>query len=280
MNVVFTGQDGQDLTLNIPVTAEEITYGQFCDYQQAEAAFFEVRWEPNESKPDLVEAALIDAVAIIAGPHVHDLPFSTLGESGDDMIRRGYQIGFDSDLSVMAVYAHLTVLFHTVNYHGDLKPDSLPAFLVIEHGGKSYRVIGQKAARVMTDKAITAGEAIEASEYRRRHSKAVAARVQDGSALDFTLGLSEFAILVRRPGEQLPADEEKRDAWLVERRKLLADLSLPNVLKVRFFLIAALLKLAQGGNTSSLPKARPALIGSKRTKTPGKLSATVKRLLK
>jgi hypothetical protein len=280
MNVVFTGQDGQDLTLNIPVTAEEITYGQFCDYQQAEAAFIDANREHSESKPDLVEAALIDAVAIIAGPHVHDLPFNTLGESGDDMIRRGYQIGFDSDLSVMAVYAHLTVLFLTVNFQGDLKPDSLPAFLVIEHGGKSYRVIGQKAARVMTDKAITAGEAIEASEYRRRHSKAVAARVQDGSALDFTLGLSEFSILVRRPGEQLPADEEKRDAWLVERRKLLADLSLPNVLKVRFFLIPALLKLAQGGNTSSLPKARPVPVGSKRTKTPGKLSATVKRLLK
>ena len=280
MNVVFTGQDGQDLTLNIPVTAEEITYGQFCDYQQAEAAFIDANREHNESKPDLVEAALIDAVAIIAGPHIHDLPFAIGSESLGTMISGGYQIGFGSDLSVMGIYAHITVLLKTANYHGDLKPDNLPAFLVIKHDSKSYRVIGQKAARVMTDKAITAGEAIEASEYRRRHSKAVAARVQDGSALDFTLGLSEFSILVRRPGEQLPADEEKRDAWLVERRKLLADLSLPNVLKVRFFLIPALLKLAQGGNTSSLPKARPVPVGSKRTKTPGKLSATVKRLLK
>lgn len=277
MTVLFT-HDKTDLTLAVPLTADEITYSAFLDYQQAEARFIEVNREHNTDRFDLVEAALIEAVRVICGPHVADLPFTANEGALGTMIEEGYQIGLGSDLSVLGLYAHLTVLLKTANYHGDLKPDNLPAFLVIEHGGKSYRVVGQQAARVMSSKPLTAGEAIEVSEYRRRHSEAVAARVQDGSALDFTLGLSEFAILVRRPGERLPSDDEKRERWITERRELLADLSLTDVMKVRFFLTAALLKLANDNSTDSLPKARPALIGLSGTKPKGTHSANVKRL--
>lgn len=231
-----TTLDGQPVTVTIPVTADEITFAQFCDYQPAEAAFIEANRNRDEVGFEQVQAALTDAVAIICGPGVHDLPFSTGTEPLGNMIKAGYQISLNTtELSVLTLYAHITVLLKTANYHGDLTPDNLPSFLVIDHGGKSYRVKSEATARVMTGNPLTVGEAVEAAEYRRRHSEAVAARVQDGSALDFTLGLSEFAILVRRPGERLPADEEKRERWIAERRELLADLSLTNVMKVRFF---------------------------------------------
>ena len=138
--------------------------------------------------------------------------------------------------------------------------DTLPYCLKIELNGTTFKVLRDRTARVLSGAPLTTGEAIEWHEYHREHGETKKKfkgfeEPDRASALDYTLGLTQVAILLRRFGEQLPVDDGARDRWLQRRRKLLADIDLQTVQDVRFFTVAALLRFAKGGGIASSPKA-------------------------
>jgi len=82
---------------------------------------------------------------------------------------------------------------------------------------------------------ITVGESITLLEFDRRAGKVLD---KDYNAnIDFNLGLEQFAVLLRKPGEQLPLDLSKRIAFIDARKQIAKQAPLWLILNVRFFFI-------------------------------------------
>lgn len=271
--------DGEPVDLVVPFSPDEITFAQFCDFQQAEAIFAKCNEDRESNTVDEILATLAEALQVLCGSAVFSLAASASGVKLDKMVDQGYTLTIGDDIGLLELYAHIITVLRSANYSERYQPEKLPFYLDVQHKSKTYRVRAANAARVLTNKPLTVGEAIEVLEYRRRHKQQRDTKKVDGSALDFTLGLSEFAILVRGKNERLPADEQKREDWIVARRELLKDLPLTQVMRVRFFLIAALLKSSGGNSTAFGPMDHPPLMPLPKQRRKGKTVAAVRNLL-
>ena len=227
MRVKFT-LDGEDLEINVPYSLSEITFSDFCDFRQREAAYF----ERTNSDPVAASALLADAVGAIVGDNAANLPFAYEGDA--DFIDTDYRLGLGDPLSVLRLYAHFVGMVRTY------RPANIPNTLTLTHEGKSFSIVAGEALRVLSGRALTTGEAVEVLEYQRRAAAQIETDPKEIGNLDFTLGLTEFAILVRQPGERFPSDETDREKFINRRRALFASLDLEQVLAVRFFLLSTL----------------------------------------
>ena len=82
---------------------------------------------------------------------------------------------------------------------------------------------------------ITVGESITLLEFDRRAGKILD---KDYNAnIDFNLGLEQFAVLLRKPGEHLPIDLNKRIKFIDARKQIAKQAPLWLILNVRFFFI-------------------------------------------
>lgn len=248
--------EGGELELNIPMAAEEIEYRQFCDFQAEDIEFLEANQAEDRKEP-AIAMHLKNAVKAICGPATDHVPFGLGGDSITRLVQEKYRVKIGDDISVLRLYAHLCTVLKEANYVGDMTVENIPLFLDITHGGQKYRVIGNNAVRVMDDRPVRTAEFVECMEYKRLGAKSMKGRTKgEISSLHYTVAISQFAILVKQQGEELPEEEGARERWIKERRELLADLPLTDVMKVRFFLTATLSKSRNPASTVSFGKVR------------------------
>jgi hypothetical protein len=231
--------DGQSRDLPIPTDASDILFSSWCDFKSSEAIFLTPPTKEEDTSNDqygLRKAKeLLDMLATIYGPNVSDVPETVPGDDGALLLENGFVFAIGSELSAIRLYAHLVT---TVQSY---VPAMIPKTFKLKHGGQKFFLKLEKTGRILADRPLSMGEGIEVMEYQRRAGEAFkSAMPKDIGNIEFTLGLTEFAILVRKQGEQLPANPGERDKFIATRRELFSSLKMDSVLSLRFFFLNAL----------------------------------------
>lgn len=251
--------DGDAYPIFLPQTATDWLWSGYCDFRAYEQAWFVAnRTLQDEPSPEAEEAAGLAVTAMIAsvaGLEVaHRLPLTVAGDDLGQMIRSGYQLGLDHEITQLRLYAHLSVVAATVD-NPKYDPKELPTTLRLDIDYKTYVVQRDSSARVLAGKPLTTAEAVEVQEYRRLHNMHVStlkgSHPTTVAGLDYTLGLTCLAMLVRPQGERIPGGSGARERWIASRREKLEHVDLATVKQVTFFLTAALLRLRGDLSTNS-----------------------------
>ena len=176
---------------------------------------------------------------------------------------RKYRIKAGDELSILRLYVHILTIIR------EFKPTKIPRSYVLSKDGKTF-VIGAKAAAEMllgkSGGSVATGEALEILEYQRRYALALKNKPLEVGNLDFTLGLTEFAILVRQNGERLPWEKGDLDRFIQERREFFKDLPLDEVLSIRFFFAQCIAYVQKKSDYRLFWKPREATAKEKRSK--------------
>ena len=207
--------------------------------------------------------AITRASAYVYGDWIFDLPF-TLDEPLEELFLNGFTVTLGDDLSVMRLYAHLNTIINT------FKPETLKdkVFKLVV-GSEEYQLDQLKAAKFLTLEGVSTGEAIEVLEFRRIAEKNLEEKKFALGSMDFTLGLRELAILVRKKGEALPWNRKDLEAFLNSRMEIFRGVTAGEVLTLRFFLINSYLIWLQNQTTNSSGTARPIKVQELSRKKPG-----------
>lgn len=248
--------------LTIPFHVSDITFADFCDFQIWEYKYLESvgalpKYEdddqddqddedPDPGKPDPPKVKdpaesirlLTKALSFIYGSGVYDIPLSE-GNRIQDLINSGFNykpFAKADEISLFGLYAHF--LNMVTAYKTD--PSAAKDVFNLDLAGERFVLESKKAARILLGAALTTGEVIETLEYQRRAGVAIRQNRATEGAIDFNLGLTELAILIRKPGEQLPGSRSDFKAWIQERRQLFAEVRLNVIFDLRFFLLNSL----------------------------------------
>ena len=262
MQELWYEQGGELYKLQVPITVDQIRFDDFCDFQAEERKYINICSPPdieedNSNKEEVdswefpVDEAmkqLTIAVRVIIKGDIVNIPFSLDGENTTKLVDGGYSIKTGDDLSIIRMYAHIITMIRAY------KPSRIPETFSLRFKGLLFRLTRKSAITMLTGKALTIGEAVEVLEYQRRFAENIKNKPLEVGNLDFTLGLSEFAILVRKKGERLPWDRSLLNKFIEDRRKFFMDLPLSDVLSLRFFLLNALLIYAKIPITNSFGK--------------------------
>lgn len=255
MKITFYHED-ELYSIDCPIQVREIYFEDFCDFRTEERKYlFMCRppdLEEDGSNKDAVESwempvddaikQLVLAVEQLVKGDVREIPFSLPGEDVSQLINSKYRIQPKDDLTITRLYSHLLTIIQ------EYKPARIPATYILEKGGRRFVIASKPAAEILLNKTggkLATGHALEILEYQRRYAKALQDKPLEVGNLDFTLGLTEFAILVRQEGERLPWDKTELDDFIRERREFFRDLTLDEVFGVRFFLLNSLLLYRQ-----------------------------------
>ena len=240
MRLYFT-VDEEVCMIDLPLDVSERTFGDWCDFRTAESKYHKSNAEePPESEIPIIR--FIDCLRTLVPGEIDKIPLTVNADDDDfDELREtGYLIGLDEEISLTRIYAHLLNLVK--QYVPATIPDAVFTLTWPKLAADKYMIKSSKAARILRNRSLTTGEAIEILDYRRRADVSIAAVPDEIGNTEFTLGLSELAILLRRPFEKLPSGRRDLDRFINERRRLFRDIPLNYILDIRFFLIAALLK--------------------------------------
>jgi hypothetical protein len=231
--VVILNEEGTE-KLNVPLHVGEILWADWCDFQQKEIEYFEAR--DNEDVRDSIIKMMEAVMTICDIPgepfSVKDLPYS-IDENDAKLIDQGYFLGFGEEVSVLRLYAHLVTM--VTGY----KPEKLDSDnFKIQVGEEVFCIDQERAGKTMAMDGVTTGEAIEILEFQRIAREGLRAKRVDFGNMDFTLGLKSLAVLVRKPGEELPFNRQECDFFLNNRMNVFKDVvTVEEVLTLRFFLI-------------------------------------------
>lgn len=252
--------DGEEHAIDIPMSVHEISFADFCDFRTDEHRYFQyVRDKDQEA----AVTAFVEALSTIVKGDLSNLPIALHAKEFDERTEARKLLMPGDDLTLNSIYAHLHILINTYT------PESIPKHFELTHDGEQYKVTSGKAAAMLSNTPLTTGEVLETLEYQRRsYSAKDQAKIATGN-IDFTLGLTEFSILVRKPGEKLPKGK-KLERFIAERQELFKTLPLNLVFDLRFFLINSLLEYGQSRRTNSSLKGRkrPAKHAPKRKAKP------------
>lgn len=248
--MIWYEQAQQMYSIDLPNHASQIKFADFCDFRQLEAKYLH---DDDITGPEAA-VMLRDALATIVKGSLHPLPVNHPGDDPVQMLDRGYIVQIGDPLSLNRIYAHLVTIIQ------DYKPDKVPQTFKMKWHGKNFTVSRAPIARVLLGTPLTTGEALEVLEYQRRASDRMATAPKDVGNIDFNLGLREFAILVRKKGEELPADRDQRHRFINQRMALFKDLRLTAVLDIRFFFVTSLIDYTQKNLLSTSGKDRQAAI--------------------
>lgn len=250
-----TGQE-----INLPLTAHEVRWEAFCDFKDGEREYFQSL--ENEDIQTAI-GAIAKALTHIYGDWITDLPF-TLDEPNDELFLSHYTVTLGDDLSLMRLYAHLNTIINA------FKPETLSdKVFKIVIGGEEYQLDQLKAAKFLTLEGVSTGEAIEVLEFRRIAEKNLEEKKFALGSMDFTLGLRELAILVRKKGEALPWNRKELEAFLNSRMQVFRGVTAGEVLTLRFFLINSYLLWLQNQTTNSFGTDHPIKVQELKRKKPG-----------
>jgi hypothetical protein len=254
-------------TINLPLTAHEIPWEAFCDFKDQEQEYFKAI-ENENGFSELITSnqamiAITKALEYVFGDWIITLPFA-LEEPSDDLFLNGFTVTLGDDLSVMRLYAHLNTVINT------FKPETLKdKVFKLVIGGEEYQLDQLKAAKFLTLEGVSTGEAIEVLEFRRIAEKNLEEKKFALGSMDFTLGLRELAILVRKKGESLPWNRKELESFLNDRMQTFRTVTAGEVLTLRFFLINSYLLWLQSQITNSSGTVRPIKVQELSRKKPG-----------
>lgn len=244
MKVIYEDANNQLKSIDIFYNVKERTFEQFCDFKTAEVEFWRVaRSEEPDKEIDPREALRRALVHLIPGEY--DLPYNANNERLIDLQDNGYLVNPGDELTLIRLYAHC------LNVINSFVPSEIPETFRFTHKNKKFVIEAKPAARMLTGISFTAGEAIEVLEYMKRAQEALKKNPSQEGNIDFTLGLTEFSILVRQKGEKLPAERPRLEKFIALRRELFKSLTLDVVLSIRFFFLNILLSLG------TIPTTRP-----------------------
>lgn len=264
-------------TINLPLTAHEVNWEAFCDFKDHEQKYFDEceKLRARYGVENLSDASLepIETVEVISaityaleqvyGDWVWSLDF-TLGEELDELFLSGFTVTIGDDLSIMRLYAHLNTIINT------FKPETLKdKVFKLVIGGEEYQLDQLKAAKFLTLEGMSTGEAIEVLEFRRIAEKNLEEKKFALGSMDFTLGLRELAILVRKKGEALPWNRKELESFLNDRMQTFRTVTAGEVLTLRFFLINSYLLWLQNQTINSSGTVRPIKVQELKPKKPG-----------
>lgn len=239
--------DGEHKSINIPFSCEEISFNDFCDFKSFESKFFEAIKSDDRDDSE-VSSLMLRTVSTMIKGDVSSLPLS-INEGIDELFENQFQLSINEELSVVRLYVHL------VNLIQSFTPEEIPSSVYdFNHAGDSFKIKSAPAARILSGRSLTVGESIELLEYQRRANNSIK-QGNDIGNIEFNLGLTEFAILVRKENEPLPSGRRQLDKFISDRKQLFKSLPLSEVLSIRFFFIRALLELKKIRTTNFSGKA-------------------------
>lgn len=252
---------------DIALTLDELPYHRFIDTQKAidemnvEIKKQRVRMSEEEGEEGMSDEELAERYAAVdiddgfiynivdkfVDGDVKSLAYALPDDSLEDLFNRGFFLTFGEDVTIQRLYVHLNTIID--NFYDEEAANGNSVNYSIEwyetkrkRKPCTYIVNRQKAQVIITGDAtkFTTGETIEIKEWQRLTMQAVENRGDLEGNFAFTLGLAEFAILVRKPGEELPFNKAERDAFIKKRMEIFETLPTSDVLKVRFFLLRIL----------------------------------------
>lgn len=233
---LYFQSNGSIKSLDLPVTVDDVgRFDDFCDFRAKEAEYIQAG---NDEQPfEIVQEKLREALSVVVPGDLDSLPYA-IDENDPKFIETTYRVQLDQPLSLLRVYAHL------INVVAEYKPTHIPETFELRRWPwrkHRYRIKRGQAARMILDKPLSTGEAVECLEWKRITDQAVDANPLGVGNLEFTYGLTQMALLLRKPGEKLPHERRELDQFIARRQVEFAGLPLSVILDIRFFLIAALL---------------------------------------
>lgn len=243
---LFYELDGQSLWIDLPMSVNEIAFSSFCDFRTDEDRYFQFM---RDGDHEAAVVSFVETLSTMVDGDLQSLPLATHAKEFDERVEAKKLIVPGDDLTLNAIYAHLHVLMNTYT------PESIPKTFTLTKDGIGFEVTKGKAAAMVSNTPLTTGEVLETLEYQRRSLTAKDTLKLATGNIDFTLGLTEFAILVRKPGEKLPRGK-KLERFIAQRMEIFKTLPLNLVFDLRFFLINSLLEYGSGRKTGSSLKGR------------------------
>jgi len=252
MIVNYENAFGEPVLLDVPFSVGDMLFEGYCDFRTGEAKYIEAaRSLRTEQTMDVEEAVqhLTAAVASLVKGNVEELQFAIPGDNMASLLDGGWRVTLGEDLSIMRLYSHLVATLRT------FKPSEIvhPFSVVVQ--GKKYVLDSRRANTLLTGVALTTGEVLETLEYQRRAERIVEGAPLEVGNVDFNLGLTELALLLRPEGERLPADRAAREAIIGQRKQVFRKIGMDTVLTLRFFLLNSLTIYAITPNTVSFGRA-------------------------
>ena len=250
MIATLTTEKGE-IEVNIPFSLAEILWFDWCDFRDFEQRFLEY----SRTDEELTDAQVRDQVveltlglAGLLGDWVKDLRYSLPGFNIPKMIDQGYYLAFNTEVTIVGLYAHLLTLFKVY------KPDeeTTKKTFFIEVDGQQYGTNWQQAAKYLTMDASGTGEMIEVLEYQRIARNAKEQKKFSFGTLDYNFGLEQLAVMMRKKGEELPWNRSELDKFVSERKALFSKhVTCEDVHKLRFFLINSFIAWSKTKGTGS-----------------------------
>lgn len=107
--------------------------------------------------------------------------------------------------------------------------------------GNLYGIESKRIIKSIERSDMKTGEVIEALEMERRGKEEIEAIKDPGFMIEFNIGLSLAAILLRKPNEPLPVTKAERDIFIAKRKELFKNIPLSVIVNVRAFFLATLI---------------------------------------
>lgn len=235
--------DGEEKKIDLPFSLKDISFSQFCDFRGLERQYWDLTGQDEVDVSKAIDK-LVEALSCVVKGDLDALPFSG-DESYEDLIDRSYQVRPESEISIIHVYAHLVVMIQLY------KPELINKTFNWNWNNHKFVMNAGPAARVISGRPLTTNESIEVLEYQRRATSITEENPSETGNIDFNLGLTEMAILLRRPGEKLPTDRRHLTKFIAKRKKIFENINLEEVMNIRFFLLSACVNLLETQTTNS-----------------------------
>lgn len=254
---IYFEEDRQIHSIDVMFHPSERTFEQFCDFRQAESRYIEASQKAREAKPGAAARWQEKAIGHLAAAVRHmvsgaldEIPIEIHGENTARLFG-SYTIKPGDELSLWRLYAHI------VNTINNYRPGGIPQTFTVKIGRKKYHLAGG-AVNIMAGQGYKVGETIEAMEYQRRAESIVQQNKTEVGNIEFNLGVTELAILMREKGVELPAKEAERAAYIEAQKEVFKNATLEDVLNLRFFLGNTFLKTTKRKSTRTFGKRPPA----------------------
>ena len=246
-----------DEGLFIPMSCDELTFMQFIDIKAAEQKFFKASQpkveldedgneilieEENEYLAELEQKQatfqhMVEICGLACQGPIDKVLLAMPEDNAVDLFAEKFTFGPGDEVSLIRIYCHL------VNMIEAYQPRKIKSDFSFVWQGNEYCIDPNEAYNALTGISYTIGEAITALEFQRITHTLIDRKGDPEGNLAFTLGLKEFALLMRPKGHRLPVRKKDRTEYIGSQVKKFKYLPCSVVLDVRFFLLRTLMNL-------------------------------------
>lgn len=242
-------------SITVPLHASDMTFGQMLDFKAGENRYFayqrylalkEIFQDYEGSNSMQTTQAAINEMKgecqLLGGMELSEadsnLFHNSLSQvvggdldgfdlSIDEKIDQSYTISIGDDLSLERIY------YHVINVIQRYQP-SVPMWSDYQWG--EYVLPVQMVRGLIEANTLTAGEFIEMQYLAELNKRVTSGYADVDGNMQYRIGLSQMAVLLKKEGESVPSQKSERDAWLSARCREMKDIPLDVYFDVCFFL--------------------------------------------